>query len=101
MGELVRRKLTAKEVCDSKVFFDTEFEAELFLAKMVKGEDMKVYQCGLHFHITMKEKEKRRGHGANIAWCDHGKHYVPKRGFSKHKAKCRGNTLNMERIKQG
>jgi hypothetical protein len=41
-------------VCESKVFYDTEFEATIAAAHKTYewGEEMEAYQCKNHWHIA-------------------------------------------------
>lgn len=58
-------------VCDTKVLYDTEFEAER-AASIVGhkfGEEMKHYPCNRHWHIAHVDREKRRGVGKNHWKC--------------------------------
>jgi hypothetical protein len=47
--------------CDTKVLYDTEFEAEVAAAKHRTA--MEVYKCGTHYHLTHADPTKRIGHG--------------------------------------
>lgn len=51
-------------ICDSKVLYDTEFEAIVRAAKRTKqwGEEMMPYPCGTHWHIAHKDKTLRNKH---------------------------------------
>lgn len=62
-------------VCDTKVMYDTHFEAELALARSeyMSGSEMEIYECGRHFHLTTKDRSKRRGVGHKYFKCECGK----------------------------
>lgn len=59
--------------CDTKVLYDTHFEAELAVAR--HAVPMEVYPCGKHFHLTHADKRKRLGHGkvTRFSRCPHCK----------------------------
>jgi hypothetical protein len=48
-------------ICNTKVLYDTEFEASraAAIAEYRWGELMTYYPCGKHFHIAHKIKEER------------------------------------------
>lgn len=62
--------MSQKTVCDTKVLYDTEFEAEIACAR--HSDDMKPYRCPNtgHYHITHIRKEERLGAGHGHSICD-------------------------------
>ena len=54
-------------VCDTKIFYDTEWEATLAAGRTEDkfGEEMEPYQCGSHWHITHKNPDHRKGVGGS------------------------------------
>lgn len=65
-------------VCDTKVFYDTEFEATVAAARKTveHGVEMEPYPCyghgGVstpHFHLTHKYINHRRGAGKGFERC--------------------------------
>jgi hypothetical protein len=65
-------------VCDTKVLYDTEFEAEISARKVEwkYGSKMHHYACygdgtvrTPHYHIAHKHREERRGAGKNYTRC--------------------------------
>jgi len=85
------RTAMVEEVCDSKVMYDTEFEAELACAK--KSWAAVPYKCPgtNHFHITHKNKAERLGFGGRVMKCPKCEKLVKRRGASKHIGKCHGD----------
>lgn len=76
--------------CDTKKFYDTEFEAEIAAAKFegVTGAMMVPYKCGRHFHITHADPDQRRGYG--IYWrCPRCKQIIKRGKIKSHRIKCR------------
>lgn len=59
-------------VCDTKIFYDTEFEAKIAAAKN-RYDEMVEYPCGTHWHITHANPDKRRGAGKKHFRCPHCK----------------------------
>lgn len=78
-----------RDVCDSKVLYDTEFEAQRGAA--IHKDEMYHYRCPgtLHYHISHVDRSKRLGHGSNFR-CPKCGVYRAKKGASKHVRKCRG-----------
>lgn len=75
--------------CETKKFYDTEFEAEIAASKTegVTGEEMIPYPCGRHFHITHKDPDKRRGFG--MYWrCPYCKQLIKRGKRKSHRQKC-------------
>jgi hypothetical protein len=58
-------------VCDTKVLYDTEFEAEIAARKYEHryDTDMRHYRCGTHWHIAHVKKYERRGTGHRYRKC--------------------------------
>lgn len=73
--------------CDTKKFYDTEFEAQVAASKTsgFLGEDMVPYQCGRHWHITHSDPTKRRGVGRRHWRCPHCKKIEKRKNAAKHK----------------
>lgn len=59
-------------VCQTKMHFDTEFEAQraAAIAEDKYGEEMMPYQCNWHWHLTHANPDKRRGFGHRYRKCD-------------------------------
>lgn len=74
-------------VCQSKKFFDTEWEAQLAAtrAEFKFGDEMKPYSCGAHWHITHADPELRRGAGHKFTKCRRCREIVKQSKISKHK----------------
>lgn len=74
-------------VCDTKTFYDTEFEAEIEAAKVGwrHGEEFEAYACGNHWHITHKNREQRRGVGHRFWKCPRCRAIVPRKNQLDHK----------------
>lgn len=81
-------------VCRSKVHYDSRFEAELGALESEDkfGEEMVPYQCWPmgHWHITHKDKSKRRGLGHAFVQCDTCGKVVKRKYLVDHK--CKGTT---------
>lgn len=78
------------QACDSKVLYDTEFEAELAAGKA--PFEAEAYRCPgtNHYHITHKNKEQRLGYGAKMKPCPTCKQMVKRKGSMKHIRSCNG-----------
>lgn len=78
-----------EEVCSSKILYDTEFEAEITAARL---EGMVPYRCPgtAHYHLTHKEKNKRRGFGHRKGMCPKCGLIRNRHGLNKHIHKCKG-----------
>ena len=72
-------------VCETKKFFDTEFEASLAAAKITKVEYIP-YKCGYHWHLTHADPDKRQGYGGGKKYkrCDKCRDIFTARQFEKH-----------------
>ena len=59
-------------VCQTKVHFDTEFEAEraASITSSNYGSEMMSYQCGPHWHITHVNPDERQGAGYRFKKCE-------------------------------
>lgn len=80
------------DVCHTKRFFDTEFEATINAAK-IEGkfkEEIMAYQCGTHWHITHVDPTKRRGVGSRYWRCPKCKQITKRKQESKHKCDIKG-----------
>lgn len=79
-----------EKVCDSKVLYDTKFEAELAAAR--KSWDAVVYMCPgtKHFHIAHRDRTERMGYGYKLMKCPKCKEWIKRKGASKHIKKCHG-----------
>lgn len=82
------------EICDTKVYFDTEFAAEVYAAK--KGaefdQEFMAYPCPrsysptkLHYHIAHEDPAKRRGFGNKFWRCPKCKLLLKQQVASEHK----------------
>lgn len=73
-------------VCDTKVYFDTEFEAEISAAKVEAkhGGEFIPYRCGSHWHLTHKNLLERRGAGHKYWRCPKCKKIVKRGQRDKH-----------------
>jgi len=81
-------------VCKSKKLYDTEFEAELAVAKTEHWlkEEYRVYRCPgtSHYHISHKDKSKSIGHGTQgMTVCPTCKVKVRMKNLEKHLEKHR------------
>lgn len=74
-------------VCQTKKFFDTEFEAVINAAKIEHkwNEEMVAYACGTHWHIAHADPLKRRGVGHNHWRCPKCKKIEKRKNAPKHK----------------
>lgn len=81
-------------VCDSKVFYDTEFEATRAAVKteFAIGEAMEPYLCpgSRHWHITHSDKSQRRGAGHRYAKCPDCGQIMKKYKMEQHIERCKG-----------
>lgn len=73
--------------CDTKKFYDTEFEANVHAAKTsgFTGHEMVPYRCGTHWHITHADPKKSRGVGHRHWRCPRCKQITKRRNAYKHK----------------
>lgn len=75
--------------CDTKQYYDTEWEAKIAAAKTewFLGQEMVEYQCpnGPHWHITHVDHEQRRGVGHKYWRCPKCKAIVRKKNAFRHK----------------
>lgn len=88
----MRERTEAVEaVCDSKVLYDTEWEA--IHAAQRKTWDAVPYKCPgtNHWHIAHKDKNQRFGYGFKMMECPNCKKIIKRKGASKHIKKCDGN----------
>lgn len=81
-------------ICDTKVFYDTEFEATISAAK--HKEDMRIYQCGTHWHLTHADETKSRGFGGGRRYtrCPHCKQIYRRSNTKVHMRHFRQACLN-------
>lgn len=58
--------------CQTKVHFDTNFEAEraASITSHRYGDEMMAYRCQQHYHITHVDPDKRLGYGHRFKKCD-------------------------------
>ena len=77
-------------VCQTKVHYDTEFEAILGAnkAEFKYGEEFVPYQCGKHWHITHKDPTKSIGTGKYYVRCPNCRRILKRSKMKKHK--CEG-----------
>ncbi len=73
--------------CDTKKFYDTEFEATVFAAKTSwhSGSEFIPYKCGRHWHITHADPTKRRGVGRKYWRCPKCKRIEKNKNARNHK----------------
>lgn len=59
-------------VCKSKKFYDSEWEAQqaAIRAEDRFGDELVPYQCGVHWHLTHKDRAKSRGLGHKFDRCN-------------------------------
>lgn len=71
-------------VCETKKFYDTEFEATIAAAR--HNEDMVPYKCRRHWHITHADPTKRIGYGGGGKYgrCRDCNNIFSKEGLLKH-----------------
>ena len=81
-----------RSVCDTKVLFDTLWEAER-MASRVKFE-AEVYRCPgtKHYHITHKKIEERIGFGSKVTLCPVCGELKNKRRIAKHITRCKSKS---------
>lgn len=74
-------------VCDTKVLYDTEFEAEIAASKATGrfDEEFLHYRCGTHWHISHSDPVMRRGAGKKHWRCPRCKWIVRRANAPKHK----------------
>lgn len=72
--------------CQTKKFYDTEFEAEVYASKTeaYSGHEMIPYQCGTHWHITHADRKLRRGVGHKFWRCPKCKQVEKRESAPKH-----------------
>lgn len=70
-------------VCDTKILYDTEFEATVMAAKQHRA-NMVPYQCGRHWHLTHADLEKRRGFGGKHSRCPFCKQIYKRTKIMRH-----------------
>lgn len=75
------------KVCETKKYYDTEFEASVAAAKTegITGEEYEPYLCGNHWHITHTDRSQRRGTGHKYWKCYRCQTIMPKRNRVNHK----------------
>lgn len=70
-------------ICATKKRYDSEFEAQraAWRYENKSGDEMVVYKCTLypHFHISHKDKNKRRGYGKGWKKCVCGEIFSTKK----------------------
>lgn len=73
-------------VCETKKFFDTEFEATLAAAHIL-DEEFVPYPCGRHWHLTHADPNKRKGFGGGRRFqrCEKCLEIFRAKQFKKHK----------------
>lgn len=76
-------------VCDTKVLYDTEFEAEL--AANRQYDAMYHYRCPgtRHYHIAHVKKQERQGYGYGWGKCPGCKKLYKTKQLKKHQLKCK------------
>lgn len=82
--------------CDSKRYYDTEFEAELGAAQTSYkyGAEMVPYRCGRHWHIANKNPELRsRKRTFNQTYCKYCDCYMKRGRYDAHLKKRRHQLL--------
>lgn len=88
--------------CESKRFYDTEFEATIACAK-AEGDfkaEMTVYRCGRHWHIANKNKELRSKYRTfRRSYCKYCDCYMRPVKYKKHLTKI-GHQRNLEKEKE-
>lgn len=81
--------MTKVTTCQTKVAYDTQFEAELAIAKVeeIWGDEMRAYQCWPwgHWHLTHKDRQKRLGYGNAFTICPGCAVMMKKTRMPKHK----------------
>lgn len=72
-------------VCESKRYYDTEWEATIAAAHN-KSASMEPYACGSHWHITHKDPDERQGFGGGGRFlrCDNCRQLMRKKDSHKH-----------------
>lgn len=75
------------DICKSKHFYDTEFEAQR--AAAIAGSDFKAglvpYRCGNHWHIANVRKELRSKYRAfNRSYCKYCDCFMRPSRYNKH-----------------
>lgn len=83
-------------VCDTKVLYDTEFEATVAAAK--HRTDMIPYQCGRHWHLTHADPRKRLGHGGakKFRRCPSCKQIYNRRDTKAHQQHFKGECIQIK-----
>ena len=79
-------------VCDTKVMYDSEIEADIAAAH--SNSEMESYECGdkyKHWHLTHKKKEERLGHGrgAKYGKCRYCKRIMKRVNLPRHNCSAR------------
>lgn len=75
-------------VCNSKVFYDTEFEAERAAAIVGyrRRQEFEAYQCGKHWHIAHSNPEERNKYPRleKKDWCEVCEQPINPNRYQKH-----------------
>lgn len=81
-------------ICNTKVFYDTEFEATIAAAK--HDTLMEPYKCGTcsGYHLTHRFPAQRRGYGSRAKRCPNCKQLFRKDDSSARRHHYRGRCLN-------
>lgn len=93
MNTMPSRTQKDREVCDRKILYDTEFEAQAAAYKYESktGDEMKPYRCPgtSHYHITHKDRSKQTGIGGRYMKCPTCGIIRKKKGSNKHVSRCK------------
>lgn len=88
--------------CESKRFYDTEFEATIAAAK-ASGDfkaEMYAYRCGTHWHIANKNKQLRsRVRPFNRSYCQACDAYMRPGRYKRH-ITLAGHQRNVRKLEQ-
>lgn len=85
-------------VCDTKVLYDTEFEATIAAAK--HRTEMVIYKCGRHYHLTHANPKKRIGLGGTRKFrrCPFCKQIYGRKSVKAHQLHLKGDCLKIKDI---
>lgn len=89
--------MNRQDSCDTKVFYDTEFQATVMAARASArwGEEMMAYKCGSHWHMAHVDTRLRGKHIGKPKrdYCEVCQQVINPRNYAKHILKARHLSL--------